>query len=81
MGQGLHPEHLGRIISFIFKRFLSFSISISNRSKDRPSPFAKSTSPPKSASDNNLITPGALTTLKFSILSFEFDFESSIKDV
>ena len=49
-------------------------MSISNKSKERPSPSAKSASPPKSASDNNFITSGALTTLKFSILSFEFDF-------
>ena len=56
-------------------------MSISNKSKDSPSPSAKSARPPKSASDNNLITPGALITLKFSILSLEFDFEPSISDV
>jgi hypothetical protein len=60
-------------ISFNFKKFLFFSISISNTSNDKPSPSAKSAKPPKSANDNNLITPGALITLKFSILSFELD--------
>ena len=56
-------------------------MSISNLSKDNPSPSAKSAKPPRSAKDNNLITPGAFTTLKFSILSFELDFGPSIIDV
>ena len=43
-------------------------------SNDNPSPSAKSAKPPKSAKDNNLITPGALTILKFSILRLELDF-------
>ena len=68
-------------ISLICNSLLSFSMFISNESKERPSPSAKSTRPPKSASDNNLIKPGAFITLKFSILSFEFDFGPSIKDV
>ena len=58
-------------ISFIFKKPFSLSIFISKISKDKPSPFAKSANPPKSAKDNNLIKPGALITLKFSILIFE----------
>ena len=61
--------------------FSFFSISISNTSKDNPSPSAKSAKPPKSAKDNNLITPGAFITLKFSILSFEFDFGPSINEL
>ena len=56
-------------------------MSISKTSKDKPSPSARSANPPRSANDNNLITPGAFITLKFSILSFEFDFELSIIDV
>ena len=68
-------------ISFNFKKSLLFSILISKRSKDKPSPSARSARPPKSAKDNNLITPGALTTLKFSIFNFEFEFEFSITDV
>ena len=54
---------------------------ISKTSKDKPSPSAKSASPPKSAKDNNLIKPGALITLKFSIFNFEFDSVPSISDV
>ena len=54
---------------------------ISNTSKDNPSPSAKSANPPKSASDNNLITPGAFTNLKSSIFSFETDLFSSIIEV
>ena len=50
-------------------------------SKDNPSPSARSAKPPKSAKDNNWITPGAFITLKFSILSFELDFELSITEV
>ena len=62
-------------------RSLFFSKLISKISKDRPSPSAKSANPPKSARDNNFITPGAFITLKFSILSFEIEFDSSIIDV
>ena len=61
--------------------FSFFSISISNTSKDKPSPSAKSTKPLRSAKANSLITPGAFITLKFSIFSFELDFESSIIEV
>ena len=68
-------------ISFNFIRFLFFSILISKISNDNPSPSAKSANPPKSAKDNNLTTPGALITLKFSILSFELDYNSSIIEV
>ena len=69
------------IISFNFKKFLLFSILISKTSNDKPSPSAKSANPPRSAKDNNLITPGALTTLKFSILRFESDCELSIMEL
>jgi hypothetical protein len=45
-------------ISFNFKKFLSFSISISNVSKDKTYPSAKSAKPPKSAIESNFIIPG-----------------------
>ena len=51
---------------------------ISNLSKDKPSPSAKSASPPKSARDKSLITPGALIILKLSIIIFELDVSFSI---
>ena len=57
------------------------SILISKISNDNPSPSAKSASPPRSAKDNNLMIPGALITLKFSISSFELDDSLSIIDV
>ena len=44
-------------------------MSISNKSKERPLLLLNQQGS-KSASDNNFITPGALTTLKFQ---FEFD--------
>ena len=50
-------------------------------SNDKPSPSAKSANPPRSARDKSFITPGALTTLKFSIFNFELDDVSPIKDV
>ena len=56
------------------------SILISKISNDNPSPSAKSASPPRSAKDNNLMIPGALITLKFSISSFELDDSLSIID-
>ena len=49
-------------------------ILISSLSKDKPSPDAKSASPPKSANDNNLITPGAFFILKFSIISLNLKY-------
>ena len=56
-------------------------MSISNISKDIPSPSAKSANPLRSAKAKSLITPGAFTTLKFSIFSLEFAFGPSIIDV
>ena len=56
------------------KKPLSSFILSSILSKDNPSPSAKSARPPKSARDKSFTTPGALTTLKFSIINFEEDF-------
>ena len=53
-------------------------MSISSTSKDNPSPSAKSTNPPRSANDSNFITPGAFVNLKFSIFSFELDFDHQL---
>ena len=57
-----------------------FSILASRISNDKPSPSARSASPPRSARDNNFTILGALINLKFSILSFDILELLSITD-
>ena len=63
-----------------FVTFFVFSKSISNTSKDKPSPSVKSANPPRSAIDNSLTNLGAFITLKFSIFNFEFEILESMID-
>ena len=73
-------EPMAKISSNFKKPSSLLVILISNLSKDKPSPSAKSARPPKSARDKSFTTPGAFTTLKSSIINFEEDALPSIID-